>query len=161
MRKLSSFQKFCARFSLKLPGLTSILLLILSVVVAHLTIDYSISHRYDSMALNVSLAGVAFLSLIWTSVLIIFPMKVGSWKDRLPERAIKHARDVAEEFPEAAEALEDWIKVAIRDDDGTKLQGWTNYFEKLHELQKREIAFHEALEAARTEIEKFRLNKPE
>jgi hypothetical protein len=161
MKKLSPFQKFCARFSRKLPGAVSVLVLIISGYIAQISIRHNIQYRDDPMALYIALVGVSLLSLACSCVVVIFPKFVGDWKSRLPEEAIKYAEAVKEDFPEAAEAIDDWIKVALQEDDGTKLQAWAYYFEQLSEQKKIEARVREKLEKIKAEFEQLCLKKPQ
>jgi hypothetical protein len=162
MGKLSPFQKFCARFSRKLPGVTSILMLIISIYAAQVSIQYCTQHQDDPMALYIAMASVALLALTTMVVLIISPIYlVGTWKSRLPEEAIKYAESIKKEFPPATENLDAWIKVAIEEDDGTSLQAWAYYFEQLSEKKKIEARVREKIEKIKTEFEQLCLKKPQ
>jgi hypothetical protein len=162
MRKLSPFQKFCARFSKKLPGVTSILMMIIAVYTAQVAIQHCTQHQDNPVALYIAMAGVAFLALTTMAVLIISPIYfVGAWKLRLPEEAIKYAEAVKKEFPPATENLDEWIKVALEEDDGTSLQSWAYYFEQLSEKKKTEARVREKLDKIKAEFEQLCLNKPE
>lgn len=161
-KKLSPFQKFCARFSRKLPGATSILMMIISVYAAQVSIQYCIQHQDDPVALYVAMAGVSFLALTTMAVLIISPIYfVGAWKPRLPEEAIKYAEAVKKDFPPATENLDVWIRVALEEDDGTSLQAWAYYFEQLSEKKKVEARVREKIEKIKAEYEQLCLKKPE
>jgi hypothetical protein len=88
----------------------------------------------------------------WIVALFVFPKIVGSWKARLPEEAIKYARQVIDSFPEAAEALNEWIKVAEKYDDGTMLQTWACYFEQMKQYGESKIRLQKGIEELQSQI---------
>lgn len=137
------------------------LVLIASGYIAHISIRYNIQYRDDPAAMHIALAGVSLFAIAWACVVGVFPRLVGRRKDRLPESAVKYADRVAKEFPEAAEALEDWKKVALKEDDGTRLQSWAYYFEQLSEKKKTEARAREILDKIKAEYEQLCLKKPE
>jgi hypothetical protein len=74
--------------------------------------------------------------------LLIFPLSIEDWQDRLPEKVIKRVDDLDISAHPIANQL---VQQTLKQDDGSDLYQWLKKYEQVQKLQKQIAALEKEL----------------